>query len=177
MTTIFAVFNIFFARLLSPFYMLIFVWFIKWDKFESPGQGSDDTFMTVRGYLPKYLSWTQTIDCPFPGGLYEPTVKTRLLKHGKIWCSYIWSGWRNPMGLSVLFAKPAIGGIPDYPATGWTNLDGTWYYERKEDGMFKTVFWIHKIKIEKGWEVYKKSNSSDYVRIPHFTLRYDRGYS
>jgi hypothetical protein len=179
-TTLFAIANIFIARLGAPLYMAVFVWFIKWDTFCSPGQGTDDLYETERGYLPRWLVWAMTVDCPYPGGLYEPTVKARLLARGRMWCSYVWSGLRNPMGISMWFAQKALGPIPDYssttPVAGWEQVGTAWHYERIEDGMWKRVWWVGRVKFERGWEVYRRMDSVSYCRIPHFTLRLDRAH-
>ena len=180
LTTLFAIANIFIARLGAPIYMLFVVWFIRWDKFKSPAQGADYLYETERGYLQKIFSWAMTVDCPYPGGLYEPTVKARLLAHGRMWCSYVWSGWRNPMGISLWFAQKASGPIPDYVeggyVAGWKKVGTAWHYDRASDGMWKRVWWVGNVKFERGWEIYRKADSSIYCRIPHFTLRLDRAH-
>lgn len=96
----------------APIAMLLALPFISWDKIPSNGSYGQDP--TIRGDLPAWLAWLATPDERFPGGLYEPMVKARLDRFGKLWCSYVWAGWRNQMiGLAYAFGKPATGYCPD----------------------------------------------------------------
>jgi hypothetical protein len=167
LTILIAFLNIPIARLLAPIYMLVLVWFIKWEDTPRSGQGADDLYLTIRGYLPKPLRFAQTIDCPYPGGMYEITVKERLEAHGKLWCSYVWSGWRNPMGISGFFQKPAENPNSLIGVQSGNTLE----FSRYSDGYWKVQKNFKNFMIQYGWEIYKVSDSEEYIMIPHLTAR------
>lgn len=107
---------------LAPIYMIFLLPFINKD-----------------GNLPKWAQWAQTMDCPFPGGLYEPTMKTIYDKFGFYTASYYWAGWRNRAhGLAYIWGKPAVDYIPnpfstDRDRSGWHNL----FFWRKDDDVWQ----------------------------------------
>lgn len=161
---------------LAPLYMLVLVWFIRWDKAatyaNSRGPDEFDSSLIIRGDLPGIFKWAQTGDCRFPMGAYEPAEFAIYQKYGKMIASYHWCGWRNrAQGLSFMLGKPAIGHIPDpndktVDQTGWNGN----HFERSEDGVWKHLINCGFFRLEVGNQVYRKTDGS-FVAVPLFTAR------
>ena len=176
--------------LLAPFYMLLLVWFIKWDSVATYVNGSTDTpdpsddSLIVRGDLPEFLKWAQTMDMRFPGGMYEPTVKS-MYGNGsylrKMFVSYYWAGHRNrAQGLAMMLGKPAADWIPNqfdprpgYDKTGWTQDGDNWYFKREADGIFRNFKKVGPIYLVYGYEVYRLSNGKFWA-VNQFTINFGK---
>jgi hypothetical protein len=105
------------------------------------------------------LSWFQTPDERFPGGLYEPTVKDMLDKHGKIITSWYWAGLRNQMmGLAAAVGKPTTDYIPE--SYGFWERDNIWRL------CFPFIF----CRIVLGWQVYRKEDMT-FLAVPVCTIK------
>ena len=145
------------SLVVAPIGMLFAVWFIRWDDVET--LGSYGLNPTIRGDLPFFLSWFQTPDERFPGGLYEQAVLDCLNKYGKWVCSYYWVGIRNQMmGMAAFFGKPATDYIPE--GLGFWSRDDIWRY----------ALALGPIKIVLGWQVYRKLDLS-FLAVPVFTIK------
>lgn len=148
--------------IVAPITMLFIVWFIKWDSL--PSNGAYNQNPTIRGDLPYFLRWFQTPDERFPGGLYEPTVQSWLDSYGKIYCSYLWAGWRNQlMGLAAYLGRPTTDYIPESPLGFWSRDDSfgnVWRYSCSL-GFAKFVC---------GWQVYRKQDMT-FLAVPVCTLK------
>lgn len=143
--------------------------FIKWDKTATPdSKGSNPT---IRGDLPKWLSWLATPDERFPGGTYEPTVLEKLKKYGKFLTSWYWITWRNAgHGYRKKFAKPSdeasynvrVKLLPGETLAFGTRQDGTVW-------RLKLILW-GKFVYQTGSRVYKFVDGS-YWSIPTETIK------
>lgn len=115
------------TSLIAPFLMLLALPFIKWDT--EPTTARDGS-TTIRGDLPKWLSWLSTPDERLPGGLYVPDLLNVLTKYGKTVASWYWLGIRNRLfGLRFVFGKPATEYIPD--VRGWYQNGDIWQYSKQ----------------------------------------------
>lgn len=145
-----------FVGLFAPIYMLVLVFFIKKDSVATKSGSPDDDSYLIRGDLPSWASWAQTMDCRFPGGMYEPSVKEAYSK-GFLWCSYMWAGLNNrAQGLAHSMGKPALNFIPPYEGL----------FKRESDEVWQRHFW----KLTFGWEVYRLSDGTFWA-VPLFTGR------
>ena len=163
--------------LLAPLYMLLLVWLIRWDDQPTPADDPWDVSVTVRGDLPRWLRWAQTMDQRFPGGLYEPAIMAALGNGGywrRIWTSYLWTGHRNrAMGLAYLCGKPALDYIPDpwstdRDRTGWTQTGNVWRFERSD--VWKQIRMLGRFHIHTGFQVYRLADGSFWA-VNLFTIR------
>jgi hypothetical protein len=148
----------------APIGMLFAVWFIRWDDAPSLGSYPDDLTildnMTIRGDLPKWLSWFQTPDERFPGGMYEPAVHAMLLSRGKIVTSWYWAGYRNQMmGMAAYFGRQTTDYIPEL-SNGFWERDSVWSY----------TIPLGPVKIVAGWQCYKTSIGT-FIAVPVLTLK------
>lgn len=142
--------------LLAPLYMLVLVFFIKKDPVATKSGSPDDDSYIIRGDLPSWASWAQTMDCRFPGGMYEESVR-KSYKSGFLWCSYVWAGLRNrAQGLAHSMGKPALDFIPPYEG----------FFKREPDEIWQR----HLGKVTFGWEVYRLNDGSFWA-VPIFTAR------
>ena len=134
------------TSVVAPVLMLLALPFIRWDTESSTAR---DGSTTIRGDLPKWLSWLSTADERLPGGLYEDALLDVLTKHGKYVASWYWLGIRNRLfGLRFVFGKPATGYIPD--VRGWYQNGDIWQYSNQV-GIFRFVM---------GYKVYKLLDGS-----------------
>lgn len=141
----------------APIAMLFALPLIRWDN--EPSNGSYNQDPTIRGDLPAWLSWLSTPDERFPGGLYEPDVKNRLDTYGKLWCSYVWAGWRNQMiGLAYLLGKPATDFCPD--------KSGFW----SGDGIWRLSVPMGPVRFVTGYKVYRSTDMT-FRAVPVTTLK------
>lgn len=142
--------------LLAPLVVL----FAKWD--ESPttftGGAPRNGPPTVRGDLPRWLSWFGTFDERLPGGMYEKTVVENHRRFGRYWCSVLWL-WRNRMfGLTLaLFGRP-------------TTREESLEYTRGEIGPLMYGY---------GWKRYRATPQAHwfdgpFVAVPSVTVRFKR---
>ena len=163
--------------ILAPVLMLAFVFLIKWDEAPSylPGKGPNDAFdpsFVKRGHLPSWLAWFSTMDMPFPGGMYEPTIKS-IVGGGAKWrlllASYIWAGHRNRMqGLAYSLGHQTTDYIPDPFSTdrdrsNWIVGGNVWTFIRGADkqvwrklGFFYLAYGHQVYKLQDGrfWAVH-----------------------
>jgi hypothetical protein len=170
--------------LTAPIYMLLLVWFIRWDK-----EGSyvthdeslqDDHSYVIRGDLPGFLRWAQTMDSRFPAGMYEAAMVASLGNESylrRIWTSYQWCGLRNrAQGLSASFGKRSVGYIsnpsdPNNRDQWWSKYEGfIWKYDRPEDGTWKRIVNLGPIAVTLGWQVYRLRDGNFWA-VPVFTAR------
>lgn len=143
------------TSLVAPLLMLLALPFIKWDTAPSTAR---DGSTTIRGDLPKWLSWLSTPDERLPGGLYVPDLNDVLTKHGKTVASWYWLGVRNRLfGLRMAFGKPATEYIPD--VRGWYECGDIWQYS-KQVGIFRFAA---------GYKVYKLLDGS-FLAAPVCTV-------
>lgn len=165
--------------LLAPLYMMLLVWLIRWDEQPTPADDPWDVSVTVRGDLPRWLRWAQTMDQRYPGGLYEPAMMAALGNGGywrRLWTSYLWTGHRNrAMGLAYLCGKPAIDYIPDpwstdRDTTGWVQDGNVWRFDRPSDAVWKNIRVIGSFQIHTGHQVYRLADGSFHA-VPLFTIR------
>ena len=135
--------------LLAPLYMLVFVWFTKYDKEPSyvtpEGPIPSDTSFCIRGDLPGWLKWAQTMDSRC-NGYYEPSV---LAYYGngsylrRQFATYMWLGHRNrAQGLAAMFGKKAVGYIPNpfdpnEDRTLWRQDGNVLEFYRETDGVYR----------------------------------------
>lgn len=148
--------------LLAPLYMLPMVFLIRWDSTPTPSGSADDTSMIIRGDLPAWLSWAQTMDCRFPAGMYEPAM-FKALGNGsywrRLWTSYLWCGHRNrAQGLAGMLGRPTSDYIPniDDPAADhscWTVNGIVRRFERGE--VWQTQRKLGAVRLIYGYEVYQ----------------------
>ena len=145
------------SSVLAPILMIPAVFLIKWDT--EPSNGSYGQNPTIRGDLPAWLSWLSTPDERFPGGLYEPTVLARLEAHGKLWCSYVWAGWRNQMiGLAYALGKPANDYCPDN--------SGFW----SDGNIWRLSIPLGPVRFITGYKVYRNTDGTFHA-VPVTTLK------
>lgn len=145
------------SLIVAPIGMLFAVRFIKWDT--EPSNGSYEQDPTIRGDLPRRLSWFQTPDERFPGGLYEPTVNSLLKDRGKLICSWYWAGWRNQMmGMAASFGKSTTDYIPE--------SYGMW--ERGD--IWRICFPVIFFRVVLGWQVYRKRDGT-FLAVPVCTIK------
>lgn len=154
----------------APIYMLFLVWFAKYDTEPSyvtdDGPIPSDSTFCIRGDMPGWLKWTQTMDSRL-NGYYEATM-LRYYGNGSYlrrqFCTYMWLGHRNrAQGLAAKWGKKAIGFIPnpfsDDPNESkefWTKTDKGWEFYRAEDDVYRkfkklagNYYWAW------GYEVYR----------------------
>ena len=171
--------------LLAPIYMLVLVWFIKWDKTPSyrtaDGPTDWDPSFIIRGDLPQALQWAQTMDERFPGGMYEPTI-TKMYGNGSplraLFTSYMWAGHRNRAhGLAFNWGKRAVGYIADpfdlsesNDRTGWVELDDGWHFSRTSDGVWRNYKSLGPFWVVTGYEVYRLRDGTFWA-VNQFTLK------
>ncbi len=170
--------------LLAPIYMLVFVWFIKWDSspsYRNNTQTDWDPSFIRRGDLPKFLQWAQTMDERFPGGMYEPTI-TSMYGSGSylraLFTSYMWAGHRNRAhGLAFNWGKSAVGYIPDpfdlsesNDRTGWHQIENGWCFRRAEDGVWRKYSKLGPLWVVTGYEVYRLQDGTFWA-VNQFTLK------
>jgi len=134
------------TSLTAPLLMLLALPFVRWD--DQPSTARDGS-TTIRGDLPKWLSWLSTPDERLPGGLYVPDLLDVLTKHGEHIASWYWLGVRNRLfGLRMALGKPATEYIPD--VRGWYECGDIWQYS-KQVGIFRFAV---------GYKVYKLLDGS-----------------
>ena len=167
---------------LAPVYMLLFIWLIRWDSVPTwaTDKGASDEYdpsFVVRGDLPGWLSWAQTMDARFPGGVYEPQIKA-IVGGGALWrrllASYVWCGLRNrAQGLAFAFGHQTTDYIPDPFSTdrdrsNWIAGDGVWTFVRGADRQVWMKFWWgHLIT---GHQVYRLQDGRFWA-VPVFTVK------
>jgi hypothetical protein len=166
-----------FVGFFAPIYMLFFAFLIKWDKektYADNSTGADDVYdpsFIIRGDLPEVLRWAQTIDCRFPGGVYEKRVKKQLGNNPgfwrRYWTSYMWAGHSNRAhGLASKFSIDAVADTTDPfdPVVDHSN----WEVHEK---VLKN--WVY----EKSWEFTNKNDGVWQTRRPFFGGQLIYGYS
>lgn len=167
--------------LLAPIYMIVLVFFIKWDPKPShakePPQPDDLSFI-IRGNLPKSLQWAQTMDSRFPGGMYEPTI-TKLLGNGsylrRLLTSYIWCGHRNrAQGLPSLMGFTVDKVIPPRTSAVWYRrtfrLKFIEVLKYQDGPVWQTWLRLGPIYLVYGYEVYTLNNGT-FRAVPICTLK------
>ena len=147
--------------LLAPVYMLVLVFFIKKDAVATKSGSTDDSSYIIRGDLPRWARWAQTMDCRFPGGMYEDSVRESYSK-GFLWCSYVWAGLRNrAQGLAYALGKPAVDFLPSYIG----------FFKREFDSVWQRHVNLGFVTLTLGWEVYRLRDGSFWA-VPIFTGRF-----
>lgn len=159
--------------ILAVFIVPFLLPFIKWTEGEQPEQWG--AHPTIRGKLPKWLSWFETPDMPLPGGLYEDTVNKVFLKYGKVICAWYWIGLRNRVhGFAKFLGRPSNMEshrvtLPQLdPSVFVVRPDKSWIYVRrwKKIGFSFTT----------GYRVYATDNGHStgketYYASPAFTIK------
>jgi hypothetical protein len=162
--------------IVAPIAMIPLIFLIKWDSSPSEADG------VIYGDLPAALRIFQTMDCRFPGGLYEPTVHN-LLGNGsllrRLITSYYWAGLRNRLhGVSALLGQAASDYIPDpfhpdqFNPIGpyWLQVGASWHFYRPTDGMTRNYYHLFgSTYLATGYEVYKLSNGTFWA-VPQVTI-------
>lgn len=116
-----------FSILIPPFLVPFLLPFIKWDSTPTPGGDGGTASVTIRGDLPKWLSWFSTPDERLPGDITQPAVGSCLKKFGKNFCAYYWIGQRNrAVGLATWLGQPTNEYIPS--GTGYWENGDIWRY-------------------------------------------------
>lgn len=123
------------ALLLVPVLPVLAVAGARWDS--TPTTDQHGQGLTLRGDLPGWARWMQTLDDRLPGGTYEPTVAALLARVGRFWTSVYWIGWRNRAhGLRRVFGLPSTLQAYNerfHPVDGvaqGVRSDGSWYWAR-----------------------------------------------
>lgn len=156
--------------LLLPLLPLLAVLLARWDKVPTPGSWGD--YPTIRGDVPRWLSWLQTVDERLPGGLYEPTVVRILERYGRTLCSLYWIGWRNRAhGLRRAMGRPSTEAAwkssfkPDERGRAYgVREDGTWYWSQ----LFGPS-WLRLVVVA-GYRVYRLADGA-YLAVPTATIK------
>lgn len=169
--------------LLAPFVMLFLVFRIKWDSEPTwaTSQGAANPFdpsFVVRGDLPeKYRDW-QTMDCRFPGGMYEAAIRGYVGGGAwwrRLWASWVWAGWRNRAhGYAYRHGHQTTDYIPDpfstdRDRTGWTREGNVWTFTRGDDAQSWRLLWGKTFLIT-GMQVYALRDGRFWA-VPVFTLK------
>lgn len=171
--------------LLAPIYMLFFAFLIKWDKektYADNSTGAEDQYdpsFIIRGDLPKFLQWAQTIDCRFPGGVYEQRVKKQLGDNPgfwrRYWTSYMWAGHSNRAhGLAAKFSIDAVADTTDpydpvADHSNWVSDGNTWKFTNENDGVWQTRKPFLGGQLIYGYSVYRVRDK--LVALPVFTWK------
>ena len=150
------------AALFAPFMVLFALPFIKWDKDETvDGMGR---YSTIRGDLPKWLSFLGTPDERLPGGLYEPAVLSIYNRFGALFTAWYWLGIRNRLhGLAASFGVVTEEGWPNPP----DNSDE--YYVRGKLWWRRKPIWGGKFAFKAGYRIYHLVDLT-YRAVPCFTI-------
>ncbi len=153
-----------FVLLCPPLTMLV-VARARWDDVPTPDQWG--TTPTVRGDLPRWAMWMQTLDDRLPGGTYEPTVAALLARWGRYWTSCYWLGWRNRahglravLGTASTSEAYAVRFPPDERGRIYgVRSDGTWYWERR----------VGPLRIVAGHRIYRLPDG--FLAVPTLTVK------
>lgn len=115
--------------------------------------------------LKPYLCWMETPDQHLPGDVQIPIVAKIFTKYNFFWCSYYWLAWRN-VGQGILW--PEAVPAPDY----WHNLTEE---HKKEMGWYRRAYDFFGLRLRIGHWIYpnpyKVKFDSEFVAVPHITLR------
>jgi len=160
---------------LAPIYMVPLVFLIRWDSFKTASGSADDPSFIVRGDLPGWARWAQTMDCRFPGGMYEKAITESLGDGGywrRLWTSYQWCGLRNrAQGLAYSWGKSADGWIPDPFSerfAEWRVSGQVMRYER--EGIWQAWRKVGPVWLVYGWQVYRLRDGTFWA-VNHFSAK------
>lgn len=152
--------------LLNPWLPLLAVRFARWDAEPTPDQHGQ--VPTIRGDLPLWARWMQTLDDRLPGGTYEPAVAEWLSQRGRTYCSVMWIWWRNRAhGLRRTFGRPSTEAA--YMTRFEPDAEG-FVYGKRSDGTWYWAMPLGPLRAVAGHRIYKLPGDQ-YLAVPTATVK------
>lgn len=151
---------------INPWLPMLAVRGARWDTEPTPDQHGQ--VPTIRGDLPRWAMWMQTLDDWLPGGTYEPTVAALLQRWGRYWCSVYWIGWRNRShGLRRTFGRPSTAAA--YFTHFEPDAEG-FVYGIREDGTWYWALPLGPLRMVAGYRIYRLPGEQ-YLAVPTATIK------